>query len=78
MKLYLTPRYAQSFLMPANRVSVGMRTGKISAEKNALGQWVVEPAELHCVYPEAARHRLDLAGAPGTRGLPGGSKAAGR
>ena len=29
-----------------------IRTGKVSAEKNALGQWVVEPAELHRVYPE--------------------------
>ena len=31
-----------------------IRTGKVSAEKNAIGQWVVEPAELHRVYPEAA------------------------
>ena len=32
-----------------------IRTGKVSAEKNALGQWVVEPAELHRVYPEVPR-----------------------
>ena len=29
-----------------------IRTGKVSAEKNAIGQWLVEPAELHRVYPE--------------------------
>ena len=32
-----------------------IRAGKVSAEKNALGRWVVEPAELHRVYPEAPR-----------------------
>jgi septal ring factor EnvC (AmiA/AmiB activator) len=28
-----------------------IQTGKISAEKDALGEWQIEPAELHRVYP---------------------------
>jgi hypothetical protein len=28
-----------------------IQSGKISAEKDALGEWQVEPAELHRVYP---------------------------
>lgn len=28
-----------------------IRSGRISAEKDALGQWRIDPAELHRVYP---------------------------
>lgn len=32
-----------------------IRKGKISAEKNVHGQWSIEPAELHRVYPEVTQ-----------------------
>jgi len=50
-----------------------IQTGKISATRNEHGQWVIDPAELHRVYPPAAvgtskvkgagndAHRADLA-----------------
>src|SRR3954452_18883771 len=28
-----------------------IKTGKISAKKNEMGEWEIEPAELHRVYP---------------------------
>src|SRR6185295_1530733 len=28
-----------------------IQTGKVSARKNELGEWEIEPAELHRVYP---------------------------
>jgi hypothetical protein len=31
-----------------------IQTGKISAKKNELGEWEIEPAELHRVYPPVA------------------------
>ena len=32
-----------------------IRNGKISAEKDVHGQWIIEPGELHRVYPEKLR-----------------------
>ena len=32
-----------------------IRKGKISAEKNTHGQWDIDPAELHRVYPEVTK-----------------------
>jgi hypothetical protein len=31
-----------------------IQTGKISAKKNEMGEWEIEPAELHRVYPPVA------------------------
>src|SRR3954454_2739548 len=31
-----------------------IQTGKISARKNEMGEWEIEPAELHRVYPPVA------------------------
>src|SRR3954452_10652322 len=31
-----------------------IQTGKISTKKNEMGEWEVEPAELHRVYPPIA------------------------
>ena len=31
-----------------------LQTGKVSATRNEHGQWLIEPAELHRVYPPAA------------------------
>jgi len=31
-----------------------VKSGKVSATKNALGVWEIDPAELHRVYPPAA------------------------
>ena len=28
-----------------------IKTGRLTGTKDALGQWRIEPAELHCVYP---------------------------
>ena len=30
-----------------------IRSGKVSAEKTVNGTWLIEPAELHRIYPEA-------------------------
>jgi len=35
-----------------------IRTGKISAEKDVHGQWTIEPAELHRVYPEELQEKV--------------------
>ena len=32
-----------------------IRASKVSAEKDAYGQWLVDPAELHRVYPEVTQ-----------------------
>jgi hypothetical protein len=32
-----------------------IKSGKISGAKNEMGEWVVEPVELHRVYPPVAR-----------------------
>lgn len=34
-----------------------IKSGKISASKDAHGQWLVEPAELHRIYPPDAGRR---------------------
>jgi hypothetical protein len=36
-----------------------IKSGKISGTKNEMGEWVVEPAELHRVYPPVARSDAD-------------------
>ena len=41
-------RRTKPTLLPA------IQTGKISAKKNELGEWEIEPAELHRVYPPVA------------------------
>lgn len=35
-------------------ISRAIKSGKVSAAKNAHGQWEIEPAELHRVYPATA------------------------
>lgn len=35
-------------------ISRAIKNGKVSAAKNAHGQWEIDPAELHRVYPSAA------------------------
>ena len=32
-----------------------IQTGKISAKKTEMGEWEIEPAELHRVYPPVAQ-----------------------
>src|SRR6516164_8473319 len=32
-----------------------IKSGKISGAKNEMGEWIVEPVELHRVYPPVAR-----------------------
>jgi len=36
-----------------------IKSGKISGAKNEMGEWVVEPVELHRVYPPATRSDAD-------------------
>jgi hypothetical protein len=31
-----------------------IQTGKISAKKNEMGEWEIDPAELHRIYPPVA------------------------
>jgi hypothetical protein len=40
-----------------------IQTGKISAKKNEIGEWEIEPAELHRVYPPIAQG-VTLTGKP--------------
>ena len=35
-----------------------IRNGKVSAEKDVHGQWTIEPAELHRVYPEELQEEV--------------------
>lgn len=39
-------------------ILAAIKSGKISARKNELGGWEIEPAELHRVYPPVAHNRL--------------------
>ena len=43
-----------------NKTSIlrAIKSGKISGTKDALGQWWIEPAELHRVLPAKAQVRL--------------------
>lgn len=47
-------------------ISRAIKSGKVSAEKDAHGQWAIDPAELHRVYPPAtlAHPRAPEADAP--------------
>ena len=36
-----------------------IRAGRLTATKDALGQWRIEPAELHRVYPPVQRNEAD-------------------
>jgi hypothetical protein len=36
-----------------------IKSGKVSGSKNEMGEWIVEPAELHRVYPPVARTDAD-------------------
>ena len=36
-----------------------IQKGSISATKDGLGRWVIEPSELHRVYPSVKRHDVD-------------------
>jgi hypothetical protein len=51
-----------------------IKSGKISGAKNEMGEWVVEPVELHRVYPPVARSDADTRAAQ--RYAPGDSAAA--
>ncbi len=42
---------AEATGMTRQGVLAAIRRGTISAQKNALGQWAIDPAELHRVYP---------------------------
>jgi len=37
-------------------ISRAIKNGRISAEKDELGQWAIEPVELHRVYPPLQQH----------------------
>jgi hypothetical protein len=41
-----------------------VRSGRISGTRNDLGTWHVEPAELHRIYPPAARPEGDTTATP--------------
>jgi hypothetical protein len=41
-----------------------IRAGRLTGTKDALGQWRIEPAELHRVYAPAQRNGADSNGAP--------------
>jgi hypothetical protein len=36
-----------------------IKSGKVSGSKNEMGEWIIEPAELHRVYPPVARSDAD-------------------
>jgi len=36
-----------------------IKSGKISGAKNEMGEWIIEPVELHRVYPPATRSDAD-------------------
>jgi excisionase family DNA binding protein len=41
-----------------------IKAGRLTGTKDALGQWRIEPAELHRVYAPAPRNGADSNGAP--------------
>lgn len=49
--VYSLTRAAEATGMTRQGVLAAIRRGTISAQKNALGQWAIDPAELHRVYP---------------------------
>ena len=47
-----TPRTAAEAVgMTRQGILKAIRTGRISAKKNPVGEWEIDPAELHRVYP---------------------------
>src|SRR4051795_4206854 len=54
-----------------------IQTGKISARKGVMGEWEIDPAELHRVYPPVAAGvtRTVTPDAESSRGLPVASSA---
>lgn len=44
----------------------GIRSGKFSAEKDVHGQWIIDPSELHRVYPEVLQETVS----PSENGAP--------
>jgi len=41
-----------------------LRSGRLSAQKNDLGDWAIDPAELHRVFPLRAQDQGDPGSAP--------------
>jgi Helix-turn-helix domain len=45
---------AESAGLSRQALMKAIKTGKVSATKSEIGQWRIEPAELHRVYPKVA------------------------
>ena len=52
--MYSLSQAAKAVGRSKGAISDAIRKGKISAEKDAHGQWQIDPAELHRVYPPAS------------------------
>jgi hypothetical protein len=51
LHVYRLSEAAAAYSLNKSTVRRAIETGKVSATKDAQGQWHIEPAELHRVYP---------------------------
>jgi hypothetical protein len=56
---YRLSQAAAACSLTKSTVRRAIKTGKVSATKDAHGQWHIEPAELHRVYPPRTEASID-------------------
>lgn len=58
--MYSLSRAAKAAGKSKGTISEAIRSGKISASKDGHGQWSIDPAELHRVYPPVQSDKSNL------------------
>ena len=71
---YTLGQAAKAVGMSKTSILRSIKAGRISAGRDELGQWAIEPCELHRVYPPLIEDN-DTGNGTGERGATGGNKA---